>query len=207
MKYKIGIIDDEADTIRAFKRDVDGDFEVFELNITNSISEIIEEIIDLKLKAVVVDYDLQNHRFTGIDIIDELNKIALNFPAFVLTALDEEAEDYVDDVNMIYQKKGGSSGDVLNRRIKKQIENYDKNLEAARMEFQELISRREGLTVLDEERLIELDKIIESSVFKMGAIPDSVKMNLTFDKRIIELLESTEQLLKEVKGIDDKDQV
>jgi hypothetical protein len=204
MKYKIGIIDDEADTIRAFKRDVNDDFEVIELDITKSIPEIIEDIIEMKLKAVVVDFDLQNHKFTGIDIVEELNKVIQSFPTFILTALDEEAENFINDVNMIYQKKSGSSGEVLNRRIKKQIETHEKNLEEAKLELKTLLSRRGSLTVFDEDRLIELDRFIENSAFKLAVIPEGVKINMTFDKRIIELLESTEELLKELKENDDE---
>lgn len=197
MKYKIGILDDEPDTIRAFQRDVSDEFEVFVLELQESISEIIDVILKSGIKAFVVDYDLQQKNYNGIELITELNNIMMDFPTFILTAFDDKAEDNIFDVNKIYNKSGPS--EILNRRIRKQIETYEQRLIEARAEMIKLLNKPDKLTADEEDNLLILDKLLENSTYKTGSIPNSIKKGLTFDKKIIELLESTEQLLKEVK--------
>lgn len=198
-KHKIAIIDDSGERVRAFMRDMERDFEVDEVSLQDNIEEIIEQLIEERFEALIVDFDLDT-KYNGVDIINMVDEIMEGYPTFVLTAYDAMAEQDHDikDVNKVYRKQDGP--ELLIRRVKKQIEIYQKTINDASEEILLLLERRDSLSLLEEERLIYLDSLIEKSVYKPSSIPVGIKMELTFESKVVELLETTAELLKELKG-------
>lgn len=218
MKYRIGLIDDEKSVIDTVSfLNAETNFvvnnktvviEIVEIELNSTIEDVIHEINSSDISALLVDFMLSNTRidinFDGTQIINELEKCRQGFPSFILTALDAEAENSFVDVNKIYSKKQylneiakPQDGCVLNRRIIRQIQNYELQIEKYKEEIIELKSK-EILTLKDEERLIELDTFIEKSIDASAAIPLSLKIPETMNT-LTQILESTNRILEEVK--------
>ena len=115
--YKILFIDEENDTLQDFEEFV----EKYPSKITlepvtmfplSNLDEMIERIIKIAPDAIISDYRLNelktdikyNVPYNGVDLVEEYQEIRNNFPCFVLTALDDEAVNNSNDVNIVYVK-------------------------------------------------------------------------------------------------------
>lgn len=216
MKYRVGFIDDEREMIMSLQRKNNGkkfcvnncdvEIEIIEIPLHSGVDEIIEEINDSKVTAVLVDYLLSNSRseihFDGVDIVNKIEEYRMNFPTFILTAQSEEAENCMVDLNKIYTKEDYiKDPHLLNKRIVRQIENHKKRIEEAEKELVDLISRKEKLGVKEENKMMELDAFLEKSYSSNGKIPDILKENKSITM-MRELIDAAEDLLKEVKKND-----
>lgn len=113
-----------------------------------------------------------------------------DFPCFVLTSFDENAVVDSDDVNFVYVKKvlqfSSANGERVSfaQRVKSQIDKYRIRIAKARKDLLSLIEKREkgNATVLDEERIIELDTFLEKTYGKDNSIPSELKHTSNLEK-------------------------
>lgn len=216
--YKILFIDEEKDTLEDFEEFVENFPSKVELKPLISLplaskDEMIEYIIKLAPDALVADFRLNemkndikhNIPYNGVDLVEEYQSIRNHFPCFVLTALDDEAVNQSDDVNIVYiknilyNKEEGNAKAKFLDRVLGQIEHYKSRIENAKKELDELVNLRKiGKANIDiENRIIELDDFLEKSIDAKNSIPSEFK-TLSNSNRLDSILNKVDELLKKI---------
>ncbi|MCM3082144.1 hypothetical protein [Brevibacillus invocatus] len=206
--YRIAYIDDEPNVVRQFQANMDDDFDVIDIELKENIEEMIEEIIDSRVSAVVIDYNLNSSHATihynGVHLLRHLLNRMKDFPAYILTSHEAEAEGTLLDPDLIRDKKFVSEQRAwFVHKLKTKIESHDKQMELYRKELASLAARFSELTSREEERLIELDDILEKNSNGYKALPSDVK-KLSNDARLDRLINLSEQLIEELRNADGK---
>lgn len=216
--YKILFIDEEKDTLEDFEEFVEKSPLKAKLNpITMyplaDLDEMIESIIKVSPDAVISDYRLNELKtdikytvkYSGVELVEEFQSIRSYFPCFVLTAVDDEAVNSSDDVNIVYVKnllynkdEGNAKASFLERVIS-QIEHYKSRIKSSQAELSDLIEiRKKGeADILIENRIIELDNFLEKTIDGKSVIPPEFK-TLTNSNKLDNILSKVDQLLKKL---------
>lgn len=218
--YKIIYVDEYKEDIENFldyfeDKDTQGNFEIIPLFPKNNIEETIEEIFTNKPDAVVSDYMLNEYKvdidynvpYTGVDLIERILESKEKFPSFVMTSYDDQAIKTSQDVNIVYikdilhgsEEKTNAKANFVDT-VQSQIIHYKKRIENAEKELNELISKseKEALNAREEERILELEKLIEEATDKKCKIPKQLK-ELKNLNMIHKMIDNTDELLKELK--------
>jgi len=218
--YKLLFIDEEKETLEDFEDFVENFPAKIELKAITQLpladkEEMIEYIIKLAPDALIFDFRLNemktdidyNVPYNGVDLVEEFQSIRNHFPCFVLTALDDEAVNQSDDVNIVYVKnilykkdegEGKAKAQFLDRVIN-QIEHYQKRIENAKNELTELVKVREAgeANIEIENRLIVLDDFLEKSIDARSSIPSEFK-TLSNSNRLDNILNKVDKLLNKL---------
>lgn len=216
--YKILFIDEEKETLEDFEDFVEAFSAKTELNAITKLpladkEEMIELIIKLAPDALISDFRLNemktdikyNVPYNGVELVEEFQSIRTDFPCFVLTALDDEAVNQSDDVNIVYVKnilhnkeEGNAKAKFLDRVVS-QIEHYKKKIENAKNELTELVKvRKAGEANIEiENRIITLDNFLEKSIDARNAIPAEFK-TLSNSNRLDSILNKVDDLLNKL---------
>jgi DNA-binding NarL/FixJ family response regulator len=218
--YKLLFIDEEKETLEDFEDFVENFTAKIELKAITQLpladkEEMIEYIIKLAPDALIFDFRLNemktdidyNVPYNGVDLVEEFQSIRNHFPCFVLTALDDEAVNQSDDVNIVYVKnilykkdegEGKAKAQFLDRVIN-QIEHYQKRIENAKNELTELVKVREAgeANIEIENRLIVLDDFLEKSIDARSSIPSEFK-TLSNSNRLDNILNKVDKLLNKL---------
>jgi hypothetical protein len=209
-KYKIGYIDEneaDVDRFRQFARD-DFDIETFDLDENTTLESLFQDILKSEVSALVIDYDLRETniiRFNGNEVVDKVKEELHNFPLFILTSHEDSALDHVKDLDIVYEKElMDDIKKMLIKRIRGKIEHYYRDLESGEKELLELIHKRDkdGITALEEDRLIELDDFLQHSICNKDKIPRYLKQREGLEK-LNTLINKTEALLNEIRKKND----
>jgi CheY-like chemotaxis protein len=216
--YKILFIDEEKETLEDFEDFVEGFSAKTELNAITKLpladkEEMIELIIKLAPDALISDFRLNEMKtdinytvpYNGVELVEKFQSIRTDFPCFVLTALDDEAVNQSDDVNIVYVKnilhnkeEGNAKAKFLDRVVS-QIEHYKKKIENAKEELTELVKvRQAGEANIDiENRIIYLDDFLEKSIDARNSIPSEFK-TLSNSNRLDNILNKVDDLLNKL---------
>ena len=216
--YKILFIDEEKETLEDFEDFVEGFSAKIELNAITKLplankEEMIELIIKLAPDALISDFRLNEKKtdinynvpYNGVELVEEFQSIRTDFPCFVLTALDDEAVNQSDDVNIVYVKnilhnkeEGNAKAKFLDRVVS-QIEHHKKRIENAKEELTELVKiRQSGEANIDiENRIIILDDFLEKSIDARNSIPSEFK-TLSNSNRLDNILDKVDDLLNKL---------
>lgn len=217
--YKILFIDEENDTLQDFEEFVEKSSSKAKIQpITTlplpDLDEMIESIIKIAPDAIISDYRLNELKtdikytvkYNGVDLVEEFQSIRNYFPCFVLTAVDDEAVNSSDDVNIVYVKnllynkeEGNAKAGFLERVIS-QIEHYKARIQNSQTELAELIEiRKKGEADISiENRIIELDDFLEKTIDGKSVIPAEFK-TLTNSNKLDSILNKVDQLLKKLE--------
>ncbi|SDD30054.1 response regulator [Williamwhitmania taraxaci] len=216
--YKILFIDEEKETLDDFEEFVEKFPSRVELVPLTALplaskEEMIEYIIKLAPDALVVDFRLNemkndikyNIPYNGVDLVEEYQSIRNHFPCFVLTALDDEAVNQSEDVNIVYiknilyKKEDENAKAKFLDRVLGQIEHYKSRIEDAKKELDELVNlRKTGNADIDiENRIIELDDFLEKSIDAKNSIPSEYK-SLSNSNRLDSILNKVDELLRKI---------
>ncbi|MDX2306420.1 MAG: hypothetical protein NW226_26665 [Microscillaceae bacterium] len=209
-KYTIAYIDEFDQDTKQFQRYADQDFEIIPLLPTENIDDLIAQILESEVDAVIIDFDLternSNIQYKGDEVVRKILEIREDFPVFIFTSFDEQAIQQNDDVNMVYEKDVMSEPELnkkikFKERVKKQIEHYKQKFEDRKKRLQELneIKLTKTLTAYEEEELIELDDFIERYVSKKNKTPKKLKYR-EGSEQLSELIKNTEEILKAIKS-------
>jgi len=202
--YRIAYIDDEEDVVRQFQINMMDDFEVIELKLRDDVSEMIEDIIESRVAAVVIDYNLNSSQsqvhYNGVELLKELLNTIKDYPCYILTSHESEAEDTLIDPDLIRDKLFVSNHkDFFINKLKTKIESYEKRINIYKDELILLMSSFPDLNSKQEERLIELDDILEKNSNGYKSIPSDMK-KLSNDVRLDRLISLSKELVKELRN-------
>ena len=207
-KHRIVYVDEERKEIRAFQRKFSNEFEVIGLLPKRELDEMVDAVLDCDAKAVVTDFKLAEYKtdlkyavpYDGVNLVQSIREIRHGFPCFILTSFDGDAIKESEDVNLIYAKDALNYkiGDTtLQEKVRVQIEHYDSLIKQASDDFNKLMdkSANGSLTEREEDRLQELDTLLERSYNAKRALPKTAKQD-TGIKKLGKLLKSTDDLIQ-----------
>ena len=175
------------------------------ISVEKTSEEIIEEIIEKKLDAVIVDYDFTSFAVTtnnGIVIANKIKEKFSEFPLFILTAFEDRLfqhetfdayqvynyDNYINNEDATKEFHSRIIEQIL--KSKKQIKRWEQELiELKRIPFERLNAE---LTA----KIIDLDNKIEKSIDGHSSISPKTKQDL-FSGGIQKLLEQADKLLEE----------
>lgn len=216
---KVGIIDDDGSKVTqimthllygmkdAPKQKADKysnvRFEVFEIPLSVDMNDITEHIINEKIDALLIDYNLTSYAtvpYTGVQLARYIQERFMEFPLFILTSYEDELyEQEVFDVYQIFDFERYLSEPKerieLNYKLLQQVVKYRKQLELWKKEIESLLPQK-GHSATIDNRILELDTKLEKSIDGHAAIPDEIKNDLRSNK-LDELIEKIDLLLKE----------
>lgn len=217
--YRILFIDEEIDAIDEFKDYADETTTSTQIQIIAefplpTLDEMIETIIEINPDAIITDFMLNEKKtsvrygveYNGIDLVKKFTSIRDGFPCFVMTSFDDDAVKESDDVNIIYIKdilhseKNSNVKASFLEKVVNQITHYQVRLHKSEEELKRLIEcRRLGnATIIEENRIIELDHFLEQSVDRLSSIPKEFK-TLSNTQKLEEILSKVDELLSKIK--------
>lgn len=211
IQFKILYVDEVESERNRFLRymhtnDTEKEFNTVALDPEPELNSFLQKILDEDFDAIITDHKLSeanpNIQYDGLELVEAILKIKIDFPCFVLTSFDDDAVRDGDDVNIVYIKglMSNEEGHLAKfiYKIKNQIKHHRKKIQDAKAELLELL-RKTYLDAKDEARLIELDTYIE----KTTNVPSSLSPQLKSVHNLNELhkmIENTDKLLAELKS-------
>jgi hypothetical protein len=209
-KFRVAYIDESDEDIRKFQFFADNYFEIVPFKPIPNIEELVVEILQSGVDALVIDFDLKEEdasiKYNGADLVNAYTERREGFPVFILTSYDEQAIEKGDDVNIVYEKKEMyEKNEKFLEKIFQQIKKYHKRIEEAEEELLRLVQlRKESKATLDDEKeILRLDHFIESSLDKQSSVPQEFK-ELSNAQRLSEILSKVDELLNKVEKKKDK---
>jgi DNA-binding NarL/FixJ family response regulator len=207
MSYKVVYIDEVDADIRSFKRSValraNEKFEVIPIKPKEDILETVEEIFSAFPDAVVADFRLSEEapevHYNGADVIKEILTIREDFPVFILTSFEEDAEDKGFDVNIIYEKVDVQESSKFFDKVILQIKKHKARIESAEVRIIELQKKlsEESLTSSEEQELMDLDSLVSKSLDKRGFIQENIRISSNTD-RLQALIKKADDIIEAI---------
>ena len=174
-KYRVGYLDDENREYDNYK--VDFEYHKIELVKVSDIetkAQLRDFILNEKLDAIIIDYDLSKiHHDELVDgnaLVRYLNIEIPDFPSIILTSFAADSRNDNTVIHALILDRDIMTNDVdgeeysnFIKTIVNLITVFHKRLSLNAEEYQTLISKRksnEGLTSIEEQRLINLYKIL-----------------------------------------------
>ncbi|WP_276682548.1 hypothetical protein [Empedobacter brevis] len=217
--YKLLYIDEDQEQIENFLNYIDDTntnniFEVITQLPLEDMEGMIHKILKINPHVIVSDFLLNenigalgyNVPYNGVELVEEFLTIRHKFPCFVLTAKDQDAVSDSEDVNLVYTKslmtteiEDTKAKVKFTDRLVKQIEHYQSRIMEAQKELQELleIRKRGNADYKIENRIIELDDILEKSIDATHSIPSEFKA-FSNTQRLDSILNKVDELLKKL---------
>lgn len=225
MKYNILFIDEQKEAHRSFKKDfLDRNRDRFSGEYvvpTATLEEMMDLILEKAPDVVLTDFSLNDIKadlpspytveYNGGELANELLAKRKNFPVFIATSLGDDAARGGFNVKLIFEKYGSfkerpSEGQsppdaqhlTFSDRIYYEVLAYKKSIDDASAEFDALLEKQnssDGLTLSEEERLMTLDKFLESALDSKSKLPDALRTTTTIN-RLDSLISLAEQILE-----------
>lgn len=219
MEYNIGIIDDDNTKITQLLTYVelgwydnqnnlvkekykDVNLLPTEIPLEKTLDEMVDKIFSLKMDALIIDFKLssqQNIAYSGVTLAQSIDKKRRGFPIFILTSYQDDLyvkecfdvyqvfdfERYITDINERIE---------INSKIVEQIKKYNSTVNQWKTELEDLIHRA-GTNASIDERILELDSLIENSIDGTSALPTKVKQELGNTNHIQLLIDKIDKLI------------
>lgn len=206
--YKILFIDEdesERDKFLEYSEEFEG-IHVEAITPPEKIDDIVLRVLDGEINAVVSDFDLRDKgpsaaTYYGDELIEEILEIKPNFPVFILTSHEPKALEHSQSVYYVFDKKLMNDKDkTFLNKVEKEIRNYYDKIEKWKEEFAilKLKKIKSKITSKEEERLLELDTLLEKTINHKSSIASQVKTN---QKQTLEaLIKKTDDILSQIKS-------
>lgn len=209
--YKILYVDEVGEERRKFqlyikRNDSENKFKVDAKEPEPNIDDFVEMINNENYDAIISDHKLSeenpNIPYDGLDLVSKILETKFEFPCFILTSFDDEAVKDGEDVNIVYIK-GLMNGEDGHRatfidKIENQIKHHKNKIKKYEIEYAELLSNAE-INSQDDDRLSELDTLLEKMVNKDSSIPKNIKTRSNLDE-LHKMINNTDELIAQLKG-------
>lgn len=200
--YNIGIVDDDSSKITQImtrlqfgcenasqeKKDKYAQYTLnpIEINLVNSIPNMINDIIDKHIDCLLIDYKFSSYaiiNFSGIDLAKAIYENLYEFPIFILTSYEDDL--FIKELFNAYQVfdfdryiNESSERVELNFKIIEQINKYKKECEEWERELLSLLPKSGESPDIDE-RILDLDSKLEKRINGKSSLPASTKKDLS----------------------------
>ena len=201
MEYRIAIIDDRESEILYIKHVLKPEFLLEKVELSSNLEDMVKDLLEKKVDAVIIDYELSatqsNIHFKGDNVVLAIRNIKTLFPISVLTAFSEQAENASIDPDIVYDKETILNNPAtFKRKLAHKIQNYKSKIDELRKELVEL-NLKETLSLKEEERLIELDKILEKELESEFTFPNNLKTSSNYAK-LEELIKLSKNIIERI---------
>lgn len=200
--YRIGIIDDtdellEDYIIRLKREDID-----LLIAPEGSMEDIKDWIIKMKIKSLLIDYQLSSkYDYNGTQLAFYLEDALQSFPYLILTSYPEDSvEEKLVVKNAICDRsvmdRTGEEFDEFCNQLKQMTEVYDNTLDKYKKRYEGLMTkkRKSSLTTREEEELMNVFRILKS-YGEVDEIPAEM-LKTSLSGQIDVILERLDDLLK-----------
>jgi CheY-like chemotaxis protein len=186
-------VDEAADEIKVQYQDYE--LIPIEMEIPSNIDDIIDEIKEQDVDALLIDYQLTSFEptvdYTGVGIAKRADKKYLGFPVFVLTSFESDLYKHeVFDAYKVFDFERYMTEPKerveLNKKIIEQVLKRKKEIENKKSELNSLLHLKESNSKISD-RILELDDFIERSIDGDNSISMKEKERL-LDNRLDEML-------------------
>ena len=219
MRYRIGIIDDDSAKITQLliflssgwddenghllkEKYKDISLEPFEIQLEDDIDQMVDKIVADKPDALIIDFKLSSQEiisYTGVSLAKAIDNRLNGFPIFILTAFEDDLYDkesfdayqvfdcerYLNEVNERIE---------INSKIVQQIRKYKSEINQWKTELTELFPHA-GENASIDERILQLDSLIEKSIDGTSALSLRLKSELNDTGRIQKLIDKIDELI------------
>jgi len=170
-----------------------------------TIDEIIQLIIQDEIDAVVCDFDLKDRgtsavTYYGDEVIEQILEVKPGFPVFVFTSHEPDALEHDKSVHYVYDKELMNEPEkTFLKKIEIEISKYYTQIDDWKKEFASLRIKKlkNKITTKDEEKLIELDSILEKTINQKTSIASQVKQEQKEKMKVF--IKKTDEILEEIK--------
>lgn len=178
-------------------------FEVIEMELSPDMDDVAACIVEESIDAILIDYNLSSYAtisYSGVQLAKYIEEKFYEFPLFILTSYEDELyEQEVFDAYQIFDFERYLSEPKerveLHYKLIEQVTKYRKQIELWKEEIKRLLPEK-GKNAEVDNRILELDCMLEKSINGHSAIPKEVKHTLQSNK-IDELISKIDLLLKE----------
>ncbi|MBJ9989421.1 hypothetical protein [Paenibacillus sp. S28] len=217
-KFKIGIVDDDTGKVTQIMtrlmQGIEGAspekkqkysqyrFEPIEIELSEDLTVMVQEIIKNKLDCLLVDYKLssyQNVDYSGVELAKALEEALFEFPIFVLTSYDDDL--FTNEIYNAYQvfdfdryQNEDPERVELHFKIIEQILKTVKQKEQWEEELKRLLPQAGESDYIDS-KILELDSKLERSIDGVNALPEGIRKDLSSNK-ISDLLAKIDEILE-----------
>lgn len=174
--YIVGYLDDEDLEYDNYKVDLRNyDMDLVRIENIKTKNDLKENILQLKLDCLIIDYNLNKFRQKeiqdGNELVRFINSEIPDFPCIILTSYPDESREektvvnsFILDRDILTNDTDGEEYKLLVGKIINNIEVYKKRLALNKAEFESLMKQRNAkkLNIKEEDRLISLYKILYS---------------------------------------------
>lgn len=188
-KYIIGYVDEDINQVKKYQRRFRKfGFEIVGYDFKNdmSLEDLMTQIYDSNIDLLMIDYKLNETNkvtFNGEAVESEFYDKKPLFPHIIFTNKVEQAEPYVEDWKIIFDKDDIFSEDEEDEKkvqhfittLIKSIEQYDNHIEKKKIVISNLLEKgeKEGLNATEkdllvskQEELLGLDKTQKNEIPK-----------------------------------------
>lgn len=175
--YKIGYLDDENREYDNYKVDLEyHDIDLIKVADITTKSQLRDYILNEKLDAIIIDYDLSKFHHDeivdGNELVRYLNTEIPDFPSIILTSFAADSKNENTVINALILDRDIMTNDIDGTEYAAFINTiinlilvFKKRLALNVEEYQAIVSKRKSqlaLTPIEEQRLINLNKILYS---------------------------------------------
>jgi len=212
VKYKIGYIDEDENQVKKYQRrfrkygfDVIG----YDLKKGITLTELMEQVYQSDIDLLMIDYKLNETNkviFNGEEVESEFYENKPLFPHIIFTNKVDQAEPYVEDWKIIFDKDEiFSEGDDDNDKIQhfittitKSIEQYQSLINKKKEQISSLLEKgkNEKLSSTEKHTLVNiqkelkiLDKTYKVEVPEYLLIKENIEIIDTLNEEAEELLQ------------------
>lgn len=173
-RYKVGYIDEDLKQVKKYQRR----FKKFGIEIIGydfegemSLEDLMKQVYESDIDLLMIDYKLNETNkitFNGEVVESEFYDKRPLFPHIIFTNKVEQAEPYVEDWKIIYDKDDiFSEGEDDERKVQhfittleRSIEQYRKHIQKRKNEISNLLIKgeKEGLSYSEQDSLISLQR-------------------------------------------------
>ena len=183
-----------------------------ELEIRPKIEDVLEEIHEKNIDALIIDYKLSSYEvevdYSGVGFAKETDRKYLDFPVFILTSYEGELyQKEIFDAYKVYEferyMNDANERIEINSKIVEQYLKRKRQIAEWKRQLEELLPRQGESREIDE-KIMDLDTKLEKSFDGQHAIPKEIKEKLSGDNFKLLLSELDILLRREQESADDK---
>lgn len=173
-KYKIGYIDEDIKQVKKYTRRLkDFGFEVigYDFHQGMSLEELMSQVYESDIDLLMIDYKLNEKNivaFNGDAVENEFYDKKPLFPHIIFTNKVEQAEPFVEDWKILFDKEDIFSDDVNDDTkvtrfvtiLTKSIEQYKNHIQKKKELISDLLKKNENkeLSTKEENELLNLQR-------------------------------------------------
>ena len=170
-------------------------------------SDLINYIIDEKFDALVIDHRLYGKdssiKYSGADVVQQIQEIKDKYPSFVLTRNRDEDEvgEKVEEILIFTKDELLNAPAEIQRRITGTIKHYQKINDELEKRLDGLLKKRaaeNGLDDADAQELVTVNYEIERRLNKKEILPDLIKDSESL-KALNQVINDAQGYLNEIK--------